>query len=131
MSRKTNEPLTTGVLTLSTALLFFSPLQNRIAPILALFPHIPSRLLIKALHHPTFSSGSGSDIENLTNALLEGTLPSELDELKEAIGMSEPSMESGQHESIEVGDMKRIKRDNIFDDMPMDFSKLKLGKETE
>jgi hypothetical protein len=85
--------------------------------------------LLAALRHPSFSYGEQSDIEGLTNALLEGSLPSELRELQDATRIPAPSSASAKQETFGDGNAKRIKRDNIFDAMPMDFSKLKVGKD--
>jgi hypothetical protein len=106
--------------------------------LLALFPQLPPHLVISALQHPRFSAPSTATsdpaIEELTNALLEDSLPAELVELSRALRASAPSTataETFEPERARVdGSNRRIKRDNIFDEMPMDFSKLKVGKDS-
>jgi hypothetical protein len=87
------------------------------------------------LQHPRFSAPptatSDPAIEELTNALLEDSLPAELVELSRALRASAPTAETFEPERARVdGSNRRIKRDNIFDEMPMDFSKLKVGKDS-
>ncbi|KAH8089072.1 hypothetical protein HD553DRAFT_305089 [Filobasidium floriforme] len=124
-------------------------IKHRIAPILVLFPDMPPELLHEALRHPRFahykSENGGEDdpVTVLTNAMLDSTLPSELKELgrrvravtqgEEREGASrnasaEGSRERSRQPSPEKTARKTFKRDNIFNDMPMDFSKLSFGK---
>jgi hypothetical protein len=110
---------------------------------------MPPELLHEALRHPRFahykSENGGEDdpVTVLTNAMLDNTLPSELKELgrrvravtqgEEREGASrsasaEGSRERSRQPSPEKTGRKTFKRDNIFNDMPMDFSKLSFGK---
>jgi hypothetical protein len=123
--------------------------QHRIAPILVLFPDMPPELLHEALRHPRFahykSENGGEDdpVTVLTNAMLDNTLPSELKELGKRVravtqgeeregasrsASAEGSRERSRQPSPEKTGRKTFKRDNIFNDMPMDFSKLSFGK---
>ncbi|KAJ9115430.1 hypothetical protein QFC22_005187 [Naganishia vaughanmartiniae] len=133
--------------------------EARIESIKALFPTIPSYLLIQALSHPRFNqpiSGDGSDpaVQALTNAILDDSLPKDLDKLvraaREATGAEDLVVESvppplsaaatsrsptstrGAAATPPVQQTtakKPYKRDNIWNDMPMDFGKLRVENE--
>ncbi len=139
---------------------------SSISSIHAIFPNLPSHLLLQALRHPRFSSsssgsGSGSGEEGLINALLEGELPVELsdlgkvlrgEELDVGIGVEATGAQggkilcganrdggdndhgdvgggSGGHGAADGKKKQVFKRDNIWDQAPMDFSKLRVGKD--
>jgi hypothetical protein len=123
-------------------------LQARIAPIKALFPTVPSYLLVSALQHPQFNlpiakDGSDPGVEALTNAILDNKLPSNLDKLRRVVqgdDIETPSPPDIQQETtaatLEASapsggqqPAKLPKRQNIWDEMPMDFQKLKVENE--
>ncbi|KAJ9102978.1 hypothetical protein QFC19_004535 [Naganishia cerealis] len=131
--------------------------EARIEPIKALFPTIPSYLLIQALSHPQFDkpiSKDGSDpgVEALTNALLDNSLPSALDKLRRAVRGEDEQAGAPVPDDIQLqttasirpprsaspanaastppvqpATKKPYKRENIWNDMPMDFGKLRVG----
>ena len=141
------------------AMMLTTSVQLRIEPILVLFPDIPPDLLHQALRHPRFANIVSTSAEDqsvllLTNALLDNTLPPDLVELARLIRPSDgttPTEPSGQVSSTDhVGQLetdmaggsegngsrqvaksakKGFRRENIFDEMPMDFSKLSFGKD--
>ena len=129
--------------------LLSSPAQHRIAPILVLFPDMAPELLHEALRHPRFAhykgenGGEDDPVTVLTNAMLDNTLPPELKELGRRVRgvtqgedreggnrntSAEGSRERDRQPSPDKSAKKTFKRDNIFNDMPMDFSKLSFGK---
>lgn len=87
--------------------------------------------------------GSDPGVEALTNAILDNSLPSGLDKLRRAVQGEDteaPSPIEQQLESSKAihgaaassGDQqpaKLPKRQNIWDEMPMDFQKLKIENE--
>lgn len=134
-------------------------IQHRIEPILTLFPDMPHDLLHQALRHPRFASHKAQDggqddpVTVLTNAMLDDTLPGDLKELgrrvraftrgQEGVGEGSgigsgsgnggtPADRSRQPSPDKSGTGKKtFKRDNIFNDVPMDFSKLSFGRKND
>ncbi|KAF8316091.1 hypothetical protein DL93DRAFT_2078314, partial [Clavulina sp. PMI_390] len=104
-----------------------SPLEGDLAPqitqILEILPDESPDFLEACLRHPHFSDGpSDSTAERVLGALLEGaTLPKDLEQAR-----------SGEAVTIEVPAPPPIdllaSRSNAFDDAPMDFSRLRIGK---
>jgi hypothetical protein len=95
---------------------------------------------VSALSHPQFSApptgGADPAVEALTNAMLDGTLPSGCEKLRRAMGGDEAQAEEVVSEEKEasvdaepVQTVKVNKRQNIWDEMPMDFQKLKIENE--
>lgn len=99
-----------------------------------------------ALSHPKFSaepSPDGSDpaVEALTNALLDGTLPAGCEKLKRAMTGGETETTSPEEQRPEqvvpaspdqpvaTSAVKVNKRQNIWDEIPMDFQRLKIENE--
>ncbi|KAJ9094979.1 hypothetical protein QFC21_005772 [Naganishia friedmannii] len=133
--------------------------EERIESIKALFPTIPSYLLIQALSDPQFnqpisSDGSDPGVQALTNAILDNSLPKDLDKLiraaRQATGVEDAVVESvpppptaapttsrstpatrsaAPTPPVQQAAKKPYKRDNIWNDMPMDFGKLRVENE--
>ncbi|KAJ9117345.1 hypothetical protein QFC24_006439 [Naganishia onofrii] len=116
--------------------------EARIEPIKALLPTIPSYLLIQALSHPQFnqpisSDGSDSDLDKLIRAAREATGAE--DPVAESV--PPPQTAAGTSRStpattdealtppVQQAAKKPYKRDNIWNDMPMDFGKLRVENE--
>ena len=116
---------------------------------MVLFPDIPPDLLHEALRHPRFAKHQGENggeddpVTVLTNAMLDNTLPPELDQLARKVrsltqadtsnrnAYASGSRERSRQASPDKTAKKTYKRDNIFNDMPMDFSRLNIGKSNE
>ncbi|KAF8524284.1 hypothetical protein BU17DRAFT_43029 [Hysterangium stoloniferum] len=92
-----------------------SHLDLAVSQVLDIFPNYTPRHIRRCLEDRRF----GGNAEMLISALLEGTLPPELERAEET-----PS------EAIQPVDEFKYTRDrrNVFDDVPMDLSRLKIGK---
>lgn len=73
------------------------------------------------LSHPTFQGEDGA--ERLIAALLEGNIPIELSTGTYKPTDLQPTIESDAYSYAQT-------RTNIFDDQPLDISKLRVGKKT-
>lgn len=113
-----------------------SPLEGDLAPaitqILDILPDENPFFLEACLRHPTFSNGSGSSAaERVLGALLEGApLPDNLERLRNGgnddggdIHLNVPIIEEAPKLDLVAS------RRNAFEDDPMDFSRLRFGKD--
>lgn len=121
--------------------------QERISSIVSLFPQLPPRLVLKALDHADFAGVDGA--ERLTNALLDSALPPDLAELRSYLlgggGGGDDDQSRGDdpgyattnaNENAAASSSKppgsggsKYKRANVFSDLPLDISRLKIGKD--
>lgn len=90
-------------------------MDEAIVQVMDIFPSHSPQYIRCCLEHPTFEG----DAERLISALLEGTLPPELNIDKET-----------PYETVQpVEEFKYVKdRRNAWDEDIMDFSKLRIGK---
>ena len=99
-------------------------------PLQHLFPTLPAHLLADALAHPAFAAaGSRATVDEqaapLVDAILAGTLPADLGELRAAAAGIAAGANAEDEEEVKTnGAMSKVERRNVFDDM--DYSKLRL-----
>jgi len=93
-----------------------SGLDMAVSQVLDIFPTHKPRHIRRCLQHPTFNGNA----EQLISAMLEGNLPFELNEEEE---------DTVQEVIPQEEELKYTKdRRNIWDNAPMEFSQLRIGK---
>lgn len=101
----------------------------RLGPLRHLFPSLPQHLLVDALAHPQFAAaGSRATVDEqaapLVEAILSGTLPIELSELRAAAASISADREA------EDAKPEKIERRNVFNDEPLDLSRIRIKGHT-
>ena len=94
-----------------------------------LFPHLSPYLLLQALNHPKFAFPGKTKEEQaapLVDAILRGgsELPNDLDELRQAVQQGV----AGRQLAVQPVKV-RAERRNIWAELELDRSRLKLGKD--
>ncbi|KZT53103.1 hypothetical protein CALCODRAFT_475096 [Calocera cornea HHB12733] len=93
-----------------------SELELKVTQVLDILPDESPERIRACLRYPKF----GGSVESVVAALLEGNVP------EEAMSLTEPDAKDRGQEQEAFPLLE--KRRNVFDDAPLDFSKLRIGK---